>query len=163
MSTIKKLIFLVLALIFMGGAVFPFVSKAFADQEKPMLNPIESKELDKVLMVQGNTLAANTEHYYNEPSKRIWVIVTGYSSDPLETDDTPFITASGSFVREGIVAANFLPFGTKIRIPVLFGDEVFVVEDRMNPRKRHQIDVWFPSKQEAINSGAHRTYIELVE
>ena len=66
-------------------------------------------------------------------------------------------------MREGVVACNFLPFGTKIRIPKLFGDEVFVVEDRMHPRKKYQVDVWFPSREEALQFGAHLTYIEILE
>ena len=60
--------------------------------------------------------------------------VSAYTSDPDQTDSTPFITASGSYVRDGIAAANFLPFGTKFRIPKLFGNKVFTVEDRMNSR-----------------------------
>ena len=40
---------------------------------------------------------------------RVWL--TAYSSSVDETDDTPFITASGKHVRDGIVATNFLPFG----------------------------------------------------
>ena len=41
--------------------------------------------------------------------------VTAYSSEPNETDDTPFITADGSHVADGIAASNLLPFGTKIQ------------------------------------------------
>ncbi|MBD3252034.1 hypothetical protein GF380_06350, partial [Candidatus Uhrbacteria bacterium] len=58
-----------------------------------------------------------------------YVPMTAYTSRPEETDDTPFITADGSHVRDGIVAANFLPFGTKVRIPSLFGDQIFEVHD----------------------------------
>src|SRR3990167_1248447 len=41
-----------------------------------------------------------------------YVTITAYSSTPEETDSTPFITASGTHVRDGVVAANFLPLGT---------------------------------------------------
>lgn len=91
------------------------------------------------------------------------VIVTAYSSTVGQTDSTPFITASGTRVREGIVAANFLPMGTKIRLPDLYGDKVFVVEDRMHPRKKWQVDIWFSTYQEAKNFGAKRTSIEVLE
>ena len=91
------------------------------------------------------------------------VIVTAYSSTPEQTDSTPFITASGTRVREGIVAANFLPIGTKIRLPDLYGNRVFVVEDRMHPRKKWQVDIWFSTYQEAKNFGAKRTLIEVLE
>jgi len=87
--------------------------------------------------------------------KEIFVCITGYSSSYDETDEDPWITASGELVRDGIVAANFLSFGTKIKIPTLFGDKIFVVKDRMNHRYNNQnfIDIWFPSKDEAINFG----------
>ena len=45
----------------------------------------------------------------------VWV--TAYSSDPKQTDNSPFITASNRRVRDGIIAANFLPFGTEVKIP----------------------------------------------
>lgn len=81
----------------------------------------------------------------------LWV--TAYSSTPDQTDDTPFITASGSTVRDGIVATNLLPFGTKVKIPEFFGDKVFVVEDRMHQRKTNNIDVWMDSKEKALKFG----------
>ncbi len=87
--------------------------------------------------------------------KTFIVTVTGYSSTYEETDDTPFITASGDFVSDGVVAANFLPLGTKIRIPSLFGDKVFEVKDRMNERYFYRIDVWFPDKESALRFGIH--------
>lgn len=90
----------------------------------------------------------------------VWI--TAYSSTPDETDDTPFITASGERVRDGIVAANFLPFDTKIRIPKIFADKVFVVKDRMHRRKTNFIDVWMPSKELAQEFGIHYTAIEIL-
>ena len=90
------------------------------------------------------------------------VRVTAYSSAEDETDDTPFITASGSTVEEGIIAANFLPFGTRVMIPKLFGDRVFVVKDRMHRRKENFVDIWMPSKEEAREFGIHRTEIYIV-
>jgi 3D (Asp-Asp-Asp) domain-containing protein len=60
--------------------------------------------------------------------------VTAYTSLADETDDTPFITADGSYVHDGIVATNLLPFGTKVMIPSLFGDKIFTVDDRMSKR-----------------------------
>ena len=62
------------------------------------------------------------------------VVVTFYSSTIDQTDSTPFITANGTYVRDGIVASNFLVFGTVVKFPELFGDKRFVVMDRMNPR-----------------------------
>ncbi len=60
--------------------------------------------------------------------------ITAYSSTVDQTDSTPFITANGVHVHDGVVATNALPFGTQIKIPALFGDKVFTVEDRMARR-----------------------------
>jgi len=57
-------------------------------------------------------------------------IITAYSADKHQTDDTPTITASNQKVREGIVANNCLPFGNR----VIIGDKIYEVQDRMNPR-----------------------------
>jgi len=92
----------------------------------------------------------------------IHVVVTAYSSTPEQTDDTPFITASGTYVRNGIVAANMLPMGTKIKIPTLYGDRIFVVEDRMHPRNSQNVDIWFPTYWEAKSFGVRYTHIEIL-
>lgn len=113
--------------------------------------------------VQQNSLRPNAEHQFTKTSQRITVIVTGYSSTPWQTDSTPFITAAGTKVKEGIVATNFLPFGTKIRIPEIYGDKIFVVEDRMHPRNNYFVDIWFPSYWQAKNFGVRKTVIEILE
>lgn len=92
-----------------------------------------------------------------EQTLNLWV--TAYSSTPEETDDTPFITASGTTVRDGIVATNLLPFGTKVMIPEHFGDKVFVVEDRMHQRKTNNLDVWMDSKEKALRFGINHATI----
>ena len=120
----------------------------------------------ELVIVQGNSLLSRTNPSNLEPRviRELRVVITAYSSTPCQTDDTPFITAAGTWVREGIVANNLLSFGTKIRIPELYGDKIFVVEDRMSWKKgNHHIDIWFSSYQEAKNFGAKRTYIEILE
>ena len=94
--------------------------------------------------------------------KVIKAVITGFSSTAEETDNTPFITASGSYVRYGVAAANFLPIGTRIRIPKVFGDQVFVVEDRMNARFNDRIDIWFPGKKDAMDFGLKITDVEIL-
>jgi len=116
----------------------------------------------------NNTYASYVARTSNEAVKKtvktIKVIVTAYSSTADQTDDTPFITASGKQVADGIVANNMLPIGTKIRIPDLYGDKVFVVEDRMNRRKSgYHFDIWFPERQLAVNFGVKTAEIEVLE
>ena len=120
--------------------------------------------LSEFLTIEKNSLIANSPLPSPRVVKRIKVVATAYSSTPQQTDDEPFITAAGTRVRDGIIANNLLPFGTKIRIPELYGEKVFVVEDRMHWRKGdYQIDIWFPSYWEAKNFGAKRIYMEILE
>lgn len=87
------------------------------------------------------------------------VTITAYSSSVDETDDTPFITASGTYTRDGVVAANFLSLGSKVKIPELFGNKTFLVEDRMNKRYTERLDIWFPSKWEAKKFGKRKAQV----
>ncbi len=96
------------------------------------------------------------------PQNTLSVWVTAYASVPEETDNTPFITASNKHVEDGFLAANFLPFGTKVTIPSLFGDKVFTVEDRMSRRKTGFVDVWMPSVSDAKDFGIHKAQIVII-
>jgi 3D (Asp-Asp-Asp) domain-containing protein len=87
------------------------------------------------------------------PRAQVRVPITAYTSEVGETDASPFITASGTRVRDGIVAANFLPIGTKVKIPQLFGDKVFTVEDRMNKRYGAAMDIWMNDRMSARKFG----------
>ena len=118
------------------------------------------------LLTQGNSLLPNSNPNEPEPKviKRITVVTTAYSSTVWETDDDPFTTAAGTQVRDGIVANNLLAFGTRIRLPEIYGDKIFVVEDRMSWKKGYyHVDIWFPSYFEAKSYGAKNTYIEILE
>lgn len=117
-------------------------------------------------IVQENSLYCNPNPSNPDPkvAGRMEVVVTAYSSTPWETDDTPFVTAAGTPVRDGIIANNLLPFGTKIRIPALYGDKIFVVEDRMNSKKgNYHFDIWFEDSQEAKKFGIKIALIEILE
>ena len=116
--------------------------------------------------IEGNTILAISPlpQIKVEVIGQIKVLTTAYSSTLWETDSTPFLTASGSYVKDGIVANNLLPFGTKIRIPDVYGDKIFVVEDRMHWSKSpYYVDIWFPSNQEAKNYGVKTTFIEILK
>ncbi|MFA6909114.1 MAG: hypothetical protein WC289_04495 [Patescibacteria group bacterium] len=99
-----------------------------------------------------------------EPATRtVYLSITAYSSTPDQTDGDPFTTASGSTVRDGIIAANFLPIGTRVRIPDYYGDKIFIVEDRMNARYWYMADIWMPSRQEAKEWGVRYTKLEVLD
>ncbi|MFH1656795.1 MAG: hypothetical protein ABH956_03430 [Candidatus Nealsonbacteria bacterium] len=126
---------------------------------------IQLSEAKELPVIQGNSvLSVSNPTLPSIPVQSINVTVTAYSSTPWQTDDTPFITASGERVRDGIIASNLLPFGTEVKIPELYGDKVFVVKDRMHWRMGYyRIDIWFPETQQAINFGKKTTYIEVLE
>ena len=90
-------------------------------------------------------------------------VLTAYSSTPDQTDNTPFITASGTRTRDGIVASNFLAFGTKIKIPELFGDKEFTVEDRMAKKHDGKIDIWFPERRLAKKFGIQEADVIILD
>lgn len=96
--------------------------------------------------------------------KTMFVTATAYSSTPDQTDATPFITSNGLRVYDGLIAANWLPYNTKIRIPDMFGDKVFTVNDRMNPRyDTGRLDVWMQSRADAKQFGIRHIRIQIVE
>lgn len=96
------------------------------------------------------------------PRKVTTVVATAYNSLPWQTDNTPFITASGTHTRHGVVAANFLPIGAHVRFPDVYGDTIFVVEDRMNKKYyRGRVDIWMEEYQDAKIFGAKRLKMEV--
>jgi 3D (Asp-Asp-Asp) domain-containing protein len=157
-------IFILLAIGLLGVfPLFDYTEKAKADSQ---LSLAESISLPQNSIIQGDSILESKNPLKLEDEiaqmKKIEVVVTGYSSSPLETDDTPYITAFGTQVREGIVATNVLPFGTKIRLPEIYGDRIFIVEDRMCSDRSYNVDIWFPSSQDALNFGVKRTYVEIL-
>jgi len=137
----------------------PVLGLKTADQKEFSLDALDLT--NKLSMAEQNTLLPTNSQSEN---KKMEVIATAYSSTVWETDDTPFITASGETVKDGVIANNLLPFNTKVKIPELYGDKIFVVEDRMHYLKSpYQIDLWFPSHDEATDFGVKKTYIEVLD
>lgn len=108
-------------------------------------------------------LLAAPEEEELPPPRVVDMWVTAYSSSKDETDSTPHVTAIGTQTRDGIAATNMFPIGTLVRIPEFFGDKVFVIEDRMHPRKQWVLDVWMASKAEAKEFGSYLTKVEIVK
>lgn len=157
---------LVTLIILLYHFLFPHIAFAFSQRDMFIRFPY-----DKDLQGQYAALVAKEEAKRErllllERLKNIanvrYHTITAYSSTIWQTDSSPFITAAGTVVREGVVAANTLPFGSKIMIPDLFGDKIFTVEDRMAPKNYHKIDVWFPSTQKAQWFGVKRAKILVI-
>ncbi|MEK7089271.1 MAG: hypothetical protein AAB920_00445, partial [Patescibacteria group bacterium] len=90
------------------------------------------------------------------------VKITAYTSSADECGNNLGITSSGEPARDGIVACNFLPHGTRIKIPALFGDKEFVVKDRMAKRKWNFVDVWVETKKTAFQIGKRTSRIVIL-
>jgi len=101
---------------------------------------------------------------YDKPVEKMTVIATSYNSHESQTDSTPCISANGYDLceadQENVIAANFLPLGSKITVPELYGDQIFTVVDRMNSRYPKfcvgttcRIDFWKRSYSDARNFG----------
>lgn len=151
---------------FLGLALGP---AAISVEDEPLVihRPVENLQV-----VQSSALAPvlNPETLLFTPLpgasrharvQKRYAVITAYSSTPDQTDDTPFTTAIGTEVRDGIVAANWLPIGTHIRLPELYGEKVFVVEDRMHPKNSHKVDIWMQTRNEAKEFGVRRATVEV--
>ena len=125
------------------------------------------KPVKKTVKKKWNTISApdleTQPDYSAEAQVRTMVVpTTAYTSDVAETDSSPFTTADGSQVRDGIIAANFLPHGTRVRIPDYFGNKVFEVHDRMNKRYQTRVDIWMLNKSDAYAWGVRNVKIEIL-
>ncbi len=129
------------------------------------LNPDRTIALEAKSGFAGDALAERTiipQNSGNRSHLQVWA--TAYSSEPSQTDSTPFDTANGTRVHDGIAAANFLPFGTQFKIPAVYGDKIFTVEDRMNAKYNNQsiIDIWMPTRKDAVIFGKQSLTLELL-
>lgn len=128
---------------------------------KPLLGPFTSPT-EAFILIDCNI--ANCP-YEVEPKKRqkskvITATIFGYNSLPEQTDSNPFITADGSFVHDGIIANNCLPFNSRVSIS---GKE-YIVKDRMNQRYGCDVfDIWFENLESALQWGKRNELITIYE
>lgn len=88
--------------------------------------------------------------------------ISYYTASKDETDSTPCITADGTNIcpaREGIIATNWLPVGTKIKVD----GKVYRVADRMNQRYQWPyMDILVESKAIAKKNGRQNKEVEIL-
>lgn len=98
-------------------------------------------------------------------TEKLQLYVTAYTSSAAETDSSPCIAASGFNLcennQENVVACNFLPIGTKLKIPEYDPETVFTVVDRMNERYNSRLDIWMKSHSKAKQFGVKYLTIEI--
>lgn len=137
---------------------------ALSGNEKPATKEQKSAQVDKaqkaqpLVQVKGRKFVRSTSN----------VMATAYSSTVDQTDSSPCTTANGFNVckhnQENVIAANFLPFGTRVRMPDMFGDRVFVVQDRMNARYRNgRVDIWMKTRTAALKFGVKQVALEVLD
>ena len=105
-----------------------------------------------------------TPYQIKTASYEIDAVVYGYSSTIDQTDLSPFCTASGQMVRDGIIACpRKYPFGAKFEI----GGRIYDCQDRMNIRYENNesetFDIWFSDRQTAIEFGKQRLKIRIIK
>ena len=174
-STIKEktVILLTLAVISLNLTVFLVPMPAWA--ELASLNYISSMEGNRNIIKEINIFSNFSKIKNKLPESEALevsytrnVVFTAYNSEVGQCDSTPCITANGfNLCEHGIedtIAMNGIKMGTKIRVPELFGDQIFVVRDRMNSRYgSDRGDVWMLEKQEAKEFGVKLAKIEVLK
>lgn len=145
--------------------LFPKLANADMEFESLVLG-------DETVSMIIDSMQNETEAYGRLPvsddavaRRQFTIPMTAYTSEVGQTDESPCITASGLDVcernMENIVAANFLPLGTRVKIPELYGDRVFYVEDRMNARYNYKMDIWMDDLSDAEAFGVKYVTIEV--
>jgi 3D (Asp-Asp-Asp) domain-containing protein len=133
----------------------PFAVHAITLADMPMVQ--------RLMQLDAPSYAGSLPHSGDRDARYTTVrTITAYSSTPDQTDATPFYTANGTYVHDGIVAANWLKFGSRVRIPEMFGDKVFVVADRMHPRFDNRMDIWFENRSDAMQFGLRHLTVEVL-
>jgi len=149
------------------GLNSPYIDDTAALNTTP--NPVVTKEM--VVFDESNPDSSTIKVIASStPVKVIRVdkhVITAYNSEVSQTDGDPCTTANGYNLcknnKEDSIAANFLKFGTKVRIPDLFGDRVFVVRDRMSTKHADRVDVWMKNHSDAMQFGVKVAKIEVLE
>ncbi len=156
--------FVLLFVLFVFEAVLIFIPfRDMANEIRAGKHIAQAVPVAPVYIVDSQKLDIDTylRQYFasKKPRKIMMVTVSAYSSAKNQTDNTPYKTAYNTFVRDGIVAANFLPVGTVVRFSEKFGDKFFVVEDKMDERYGLHADIWMSKYEDAKNFGLQ--YLEM--
>ncbi|MDP2708798.1 MAG: hypothetical protein Q8O93_01985 [bacterium] len=170
----KHIVIVLIVALFFEFLIFPIPSIAMEIAEAANLSQENSVNIEELSDINQGAVIIDNELNGKLPASKDaeikWsgqTVITAYNSEIGQTDDSPCITANNFNVCEhGIedtIAANFLPFGAKVKIPDLFGDRIFVVRDRMNRRYSNRVDVWMLERPDALNFGVKVAKIEVIK
>lgn len=124
-----------------------------------------STRTDRQALLRLRRLVNIKEHLIESLQKGHVLTITAYNAEVGQTDATPFITASNSRVRPGIVAVSQdlfrkgWVFGRKVYV---VGYGVYTIEDLLARRKRNQLDIFMTSRDQALRFGRKRLRVFLL-
>lgn len=121
----------------------------------------------------ASTVGSAESYAASRTGRSVVARATAYNSLGNQTDSTPHITATGTRTRPGVVALSrdmlrLFPYGTRVRITPLNGSHpyvngrIFIVEDTMHARKTNQVDIWMPTRSQAMQWGVRSVRITAV-
>lgn len=127
--------------------------------------------LGLILSLSTNVWTVNAPGYTVNPStpeitseskpktREVVANVSAYTASVEECGKDDGITASGVPVQEGHIAADDLPFGTK----VIIEGRTYTVTDRFGGGYRNRIDIFMPSRASAERFGRKHITVYIVE
>jgi len=125
--------------------------------------PISEPEEAQVTKEAGDPISEDSEVIATKTRR---MVVTGYTSSPLETDETPCIAAFGDNICQllasgmNICATNAYSYRSELYIDGLGKCYVY---DRMNSRYTNRIDWYFGfDRQAALNHGVKTMNVEIL-
>ncbi|OIO18538.1 MAG: hypothetical protein COY69_00505 [Candidatus Magasanikbacteria bacterium CG_4_10_14_0_8_um_filter_32_14] len=165
----ERFVSLIIILSFFVNTMLPQIVEAQPSYFSAISNIFAKDSQESLVVVEDVNNFPNIGEA--EPRRVVLAVMTAYSSEAAQTDSTPCIPADFSYNlckhyeqdgEQNSIASNFLPMGTKVRFPDLYGDKVFVVRDRMNARYGNgRGDIWMPTKAEAKTFGVKRVKMEI--
>jgi 3D (Asp-Asp-Asp) domain-containing protein len=149
------------------GRTFPSLDIEILTEDKKGVDKIENEEGQACRLEMPRKQIQPCVKKNTIIKKELIVTATAYSSTVAQTDSSPCTTANGYNVckanQEDVIAANFLPFGTKVKFPDVYGDKIFTVQDRMHPRFNKRVDLWMKTTDKARKFGVKKIKMHVVE
>lgn len=135
------------------------VTLAFTTPELNLFSYIISKNTE--VIVQKEPLLITK---YKEIEKKVewfYFVATGYSKNDADQGTTD-ITATGKTAVKGIIAVDpkIIPLGTTVEIKDI---GVFTADDRGGKIKGNRIDIFFNSKEEAMDFGKKGVWLRFLD
>lgn len=120
---------------------------------------------DRAQLLELRRLVQVKDHLIESIRRGQVLTITAYSPSIAATDGTPFLTATSSPVREGIIAVSRdlqekgWTFGRKVYIDTM---GVYIIDDLLAERWTNQLDIFMFSTQRALQFGKKNMRVYLL-